>query len=99
MLIFLSIGSSLSVVFRRWVSTNRSLGAGRPDTNVTLASGILSFIFLPKSPHRTNRLCGGLVPVRGWLSEREADVFVARILRRDPKKGQATSMNITLEDM
>ncbi|RKU43065.1 hypothetical protein DL546_000705 [Coniochaeta pulveracea] len=65
----------------------------------TIAVGVLAFIFLPKSPHRTNRLCGGLIPTRGWLSEREADVFVARILRRDPKKSQASTMHITLQDI
>ncbi|KAJ9144773.1 MFS general substrate transporter [Coniochaeta hoffmannii] len=65
----------------------------------TIATGILAFILLPKSPHHTNRLCGGLVPVHGWLSEREADVFVARILRRDPKKGQAATLSITLKDI
>ncbi|KAJ9150375.1 MFS general substrate transporter [Pleurostoma richardsiae] len=65
----------------------------------TIAVGVLTFILLPKSPHHTNRLCGGLIPVNGWLSEREADIFVARIIRRDPKKGQAATLSITLRDI
>ncbi|KAI1495436.1 MFS general substrate transporter [Biscogniauxia marginata] len=65
----------------------------------TIAVGILAFVFVPKSPHHTNQLLGGLVPIRGWLSEREADVFVARIIRRDPKKGQEATLKITLKDI
>ena len=61
--------------------------------------GLLAFAFVPKSPHHTGRLFGGLVPWRGWLSQREADVFVARIVRADPKKGQASTMHITFKDM
>lgn len=67
--------------------------------DVILATGILAFTLVPKSPHDTNRLLGGLVPWSGWLSEREADVFVARIIRADPKKGQASTMSIGLKDM
>ncbi|KAK1764342.1 MFS general substrate transporter [Phialemonium atrogriseum] len=65
----------------------------------TIAVGVLAFAFVPKSPHHTDRLFGGLVPIRGWLSEREADVFVARIIRRDPRKGQAAKLKITLKDI
>ncbi|KAI1074120.1 MFS general substrate transporter [Whalleya microplaca] len=65
----------------------------------TIATGILAFALVPKSPHHTNRFFGGLVPGRGWLSQREADVFVARIIRADPKKGPAATMNIKLKDI
>ncbi|KAI8964039.1 MFS general substrate transporter [Daldinia sp. FL1419] len=65
----------------------------------TIATGLIAFTLVPKSPHHTNRLLGGLVPWSGWLSEREADVFVARIIRADPKKGQASTMNIGLKDI
>ncbi|XXH00181.1 hypothetical protein Hte_006523 [Hypoxylon texense] len=65
----------------------------------TIATGLLAFTLVPKSPHDTDRLFGGLVPWKGWLSEREADVFVARIIRADPKKGQASTMNIGLKDI
>lgn len=61
--------------------------------------GVLAFAFVPKSPHHTNRLFGGLIPTLGWLTEREADVFVARIIRRDPNKGQAATLKISLKDM
>lgn len=69
------------------------------DSFQTLVVGILAFAFVPKSPHHTNRLFGGLIPTLGWLTEREADVFVARIIRRDPNKGQAATLKITLKDM
>ncbi|KAI1390999.1 MFS general substrate transporter [Hypoxylon trugodes] len=65
----------------------------------TIAVGLIAFTLVPKSPHHTNRLLGGLVPWSGWLSEREADVFVARIIRADPKKGQASTMSIGLKDV
>lgn len=64
-----------------------------------LAVGVLAVGFVPKSPHHTNRLFGGLIPTHGWLSEREADVFMARIIRRDPNKGQAGTLKISLKDM
>lgn len=65
----------------------------------TIATGIIAFIVIPKSPHHTGYLCGGLVPIRGWLSEREADIFIARIVKADPTKGQASTLKITLKDM
>ncbi|OTA94856.1 hypothetical protein M434DRAFT_10376 [Hypoxylon sp. CO27-5] len=65
----------------------------------TIATGLIAFMLVPKSPHHTNRLFGGLVPWRGWLSEREADIFVARIIKADPKKGQAATMNISFKDV
>ncbi|KAI2463426.1 MFS general substrate transporter [Annulohypoxylon bovei var. microspora] len=65
----------------------------------TIATGLLAFTLVPKFPHDTNRLFGGLVPWSGWLSERSADVFVARIIRADPKKGQAATMSISLKDV
>ncbi|XDG02212.1 hypothetical protein ABKA04_001827 [Annulohypoxylon sp. FPYF3050] len=65
----------------------------------TITTGLIAFTLVPKSPHDTNRLFGGLVPWNGWLSEREADVFVARIIRADPKKGQAATMSIGLKDV
>jgi hypothetical protein len=63
------------------------------------ATGVLALAFVPKSPHHTNSLFAGLVPSKGWLSEREADIYVARIIRKDPKKGQAATMKIKLQDM
>ncbi|KAI0011194.1 MFS general substrate transporter [Xylariaceae sp. FL0662B] len=89
-------GPSISAAFGSLISAGalRIEGAGG-----LFATGILAFALVPKSPHHTGRLFGGLVPSRGWLSEREADVFVARILRADPKKGQASTMNIKLKDI
>ncbi|KAI5865489.1 MFS general substrate transporter [Durotheca rogersii] len=65
----------------------------------TIATGILAFTLVPESPHHTGRLLGGLVPWSGWLSEREADVYVARIIRADPKKGQSSTMSIKFKDI
>ncbi|KAF3063748.1 hypothetical protein GL218_02507 [Daldinia childiae] len=65
----------------------------------TITTGLVAFTLVPESPHHTNRLLGGLVPWSGWLSEREADVFVARIIRADPKKGQAATMKIEFKDI
>lgn len=63
------------------------------------ATGILALAFVPKSPHDTDRLFAGTIPTRPWLSPREADIFVARIIRKDPKKGQAATMRIRFKDI
>lgn len=65
----------------------------------TIAVGVIALAFVPKSPYHTNRLFAGLVPTRPWLSEREADVFVARIIRKDTRKGQAATLKITIQDV
>lgn len=64
----------------------------------TIATSILTLVFVPKPRHHTGRLFVGLVPTRPWLSEREEDIYVARILRKDPK-GQAPTIKITNRDM
>ncbi|PKS06187.1 hypothetical protein jhhlp_007504 [Lomentospora prolificans] len=56
----------------------------------TIATGILAFAILPKSPYHTGDFFGGLVRVRGWLSEREADVFSARLIRKGNAKNGST---------
>ncbi|KAL5408500.1 hypothetical protein PMIN03_006469 [Paraphaeosphaeria minitans] len=65
----------------------------------TITTGVLALAFIPKSPHDTDRLFGGIFPTRPWLSSREADIFVARIIRKDPKKGQAATMKIRISDI
>ncbi|OJJ42213.1 hypothetical protein ASPZODRAFT_2122598 [Penicilliopsis zonata CBS 506.65] len=65
----------------------------------TMTAGVIAFCILPESPHKTNRLFGGLIPWRGWLSDREADVYVARILKADPAKGNHSTMHITWNDI
>ena len=62
-------------------------------------SGLLALVFIPKNPHRTGYFVGGLVKGRPWLTEREADIYVARILRADPRKGQASTLKIGISDM
>ncbi|CAH0003970.1 unnamed protein product [Clonostachys byssicola] len=56
----------------------------------TIATGVLGLITIPKSPYHTNRLLAGLIPSRGWLSDREADVFTARIAKANDKNQDAT---------
>ncbi|VUC26933.1 unnamed protein product [Clonostachys rosea] len=56
----------------------------------TIATGVLGLITIPKSPYHTNRLLAGLIPSRGWLSEREADVFTARLIKASVKNQDAT---------
>lgn len=63
------------------------------------ATGILAFGLVPKSPYHTGNLFGGLIRVRGWFSEREADVFTARIIYKDSSKNHASSMKIEWKDM
>lgn len=63
------------------------------------ATGIIALALVPKSPYHTDRLFAGLVPTKGWFTEREADIYVARIIRKDPKKGQASTMKIGIKDM
>ncbi|SPO06183.1 related to nicotinamide mononucleotide permease [Cephalotrichum gorgonifer] len=65
----------------------------------TIATGVLAFALIPRSPYHTGHLFGGLVRVRGWLSEREADVFYARIIRRDDKKGHGSRLKIRWKDI
>ncbi|CAH0015696.1 unnamed protein product [Clonostachys rhizophaga] len=56
----------------------------------TIATGVLGLITIPKSPYHTNRLLAGLIPSRGWLSDREADVFTARLAKANDKNQDAT---------
>ncbi|KAL4887586.1 major facilitator superfamily domain-containing protein [Aspergillus karnatakaensis] len=66
----------------------------------TIATGILAFAIVPKSPHHTGNLFGGLVRVRGWLTEREGDILVARQVRIAEKNQVAgLTMKITGKDI
>lgn len=59
---------------------------------------MLGLITIPKSPYHTNRLLAGLIPSHGWLSDREADVFRARLAKANEKNQDAT-LHIKLADM
>lgn len=61
----------------------------------TIAAGLLAFLVIPSSPRHTQRPWWP----KGWLNEREADVFIARLIRSDPTQGSGSTMKITLSDM
>ncbi|KAL4909684.1 major facilitator superfamily domain-containing protein [Aspergillus multicolor] len=61
--------------------------------------GLLAFALVPKSPHHTGALFGGLFHVRGWLSEHEADILVARQARRADYQPAGTSLSIRWKDI
>ena len=61
----------------------------------TIAAGLLGFLIIPASPRHTARPWWP----QGWLSDREADVYMARLIRDDPLKGASSTMNIKWADM
>ncbi|GAA6008708.1 hypothetical protein JCM10207_001693 [Rhodosporidiobolus poonsookiae] len=62
----------------------------------TITAGVLSFLLIPKDPRST----AGWIRGKGWLSEREADVFLARIETDDPLKEQGgATLKITFKDV
>ncbi|KAJ5496516.1 Major facilitator superfamily domain general substrate transporter [Penicillium fimorum] len=65
----------------------------------TIASGLLAFALLPKSPHHTGHLFGGLFHVRGWLNEHEADILVARQARRQDHQVAGSILKISRKDI
>ncbi|KAJ0420811.1 major facilitator superfamily domain-containing protein [Aspergillus carlsbadensis] len=65
-----------------------------------LATGVLAFAVIPKSPHHTGHLFGGLIRVPGWLTEHEADILVARQTRIAEKNHVAgLTLKITWKDI
>ncbi|RAL17127.1 putative MFS transporter [Aspergillus homomorphus CBS 101889] len=54
------------------------------DGLLTLALGLLSFVFLPPGPTQTANWARGK---KGWFTEREEVIMVNRIVREDPSKG------------
>ncbi|OKO92599.1 hypothetical protein PENSUB_12584 [Penicillium subrubescens] len=66
----------------------------------TIATGVLAFSVIPKSPHHTGHLFGGLIRIPGWLTEREADILVARQTRIAEKNQVAgLTLKITWKDI
>lgn len=69
------------------------------NTTANLASGVLAFALLPKSPYHTGHLFGGLIRMQGWLNEREADILVARQARQQDNQGDGSNIKIQWKDM
>ncbi|GAA6050961.1 hypothetical protein JCM3770_005344 [Rhodotorula araucariae] len=62
----------------------------------TITAGVLALVLLPKSPRHT----AGGIRGKGWFTEREADVFLARIQTDDPlKEAEAATMHIGFKDV
>ncbi|CEL02569.1 hypothetical protein ASPCAL03737 [Aspergillus calidoustus] len=67
---------------------------------IICATGVLAFAVVPKSPHHTGHLFGGLIRVPGWLTEHEADILVARQTRIAEKNHVAgLTLKITWKDI
>ncbi|GAA5889052.1 hypothetical protein JCM6882_009729 [Rhodosporidiobolus microsporus] len=60
----------------------------------TMTAGVLSFLLLPRDPRRTSNFL-----FKPWFTEREADVFLARIESDDPLKEQGTVLKIGFKDI
>ncbi|KAL3457529.1 major facilitator superfamily domain-containing protein [Aspergillus heterothallicus] len=66
----------------------------------TIATGVLAFAVVPKSPHHTGHFFGGLIRVRGWLTDHEANILVARQARIAEKNQVAgLTLKITGKDI
>jgi MFS family permease len=83
------IKAAPKTVLRGWELIFIVDGAG------TIAAGILALMLLPKSPRHT----AGIFRGKGWFSEREADVFIARIERDDPLKVHRAHVHIGFKDI
>jgi hypothetical protein len=65
------------------------------DGAATIGTGVLALFLIPQSPRHTK---GGL-RFKGWLSEREADVLLARLDKDDPLKTQSGRLAIQWRDI
>ncbi|CAI7582796.1 unnamed protein product, partial [Penicillium discolor] len=63
------------------------------------AAGVLAFAIVPKSPYHTGHLFGGLIRVRGWLNEHEADILVARKAKKEDEQGAGSTLKISWKDI
>jgi hypothetical protein len=87
--IFLSIGFLSSAAHRQLVSLVLSYDTATKLTPQCLvAAGLLALLLIPSSPRKS-----------AWLTEREADIFVARLTLDDPLQGHASTMKIAWSDM
>ena len=65
------------------------------DGAATITAGIIALLLLPKSPRHTS----GGVRGKGWLNEREADIFMARLNNDDPLKSRSAHLAIEWKDI
>lgn len=65
------------------------------DGAATIGTGVLVLFLIPRSPRHT---AGGL-RFKGWLSERESDVLLARLDKDDPLKTQSGRLAIQWRDI
>ncbi|WVQ82083.1 hypothetical protein IAT38_004211 [Cryptococcus sp. DSM 104549] len=65
------------------------------DGVATITCGIIALLLLPSSPRHT----GGGIRGRGWFTEREADVYLARLEADDSLKSKETHLWIGWRDI
>ncbi|KAK9897321.1 MFS general substrate transporter [Cystobasidium minutum MCA 4210] len=61
----------------------------------TITAGLAALLLIPSSPRKT----AGRIRGKGWLSEREADIFLARLVLDDPLQGHPSTMKIRWSDI
>ncbi|OQE10556.1 hypothetical protein PENVUL_c004G00909 [Penicillium vulpinum] len=89
------LGPALAGAFGSLISA----GALTLHQNGGLTAGLVAFAVMPKSPYHTGHLFGGLVRVRGWLNEHEADILVARQARREDNQVAGSTLKVHWKDI
>lgn len=65
------------------------------DGAATITVGFILLLLLPKSPRET----AGGIRGKGWFTEREADIYLARLNNDDPLKSKSAHLAITWRDI
>ncbi|KAL1412249.1 hypothetical protein Q8F55_003260 [Vanrija albida] len=84
-------GNILSAAFGSLISA----GIFIIDGAATIATGFILLLLLPKSPRHT----AGGIRGKGWFTEREADIYLARLNNDDPLKSKSAHLAITWTDI
>lgn len=83
-----------------YVSSHPDLKLVTPLTGtIIIVVGALALALVPKSPYHTGNLFGGLIRIRGWLNEHEADILTARQARRSDHHAAGSKLKISWKDM
>ncbi|OJJ04012.1 hypothetical protein ASPVEDRAFT_891270 [Aspergillus versicolor CBS 583.65] len=85
------LGPSISAAFGSLISAGALTLHGK--------GGLMGWQCLPKSPYHTGNVFGGLIRVRGWLNEHEADILTARQARRSDHHAAGSKLKISWKDI